>query len=94
MLPSLTNEILVHSLFKIKRLNLLDYHQDLTTIARSKKMWENELNIISSKEFEKEVHEEHVVFVLVAKEVIENSSNEPPKELSVALKEFQDVFSS
>jgi len=56
-------------------------------------MWENELNIISSREFEKEVHEEYVVFVLVAKEVIENSSDEPPKELSVVLKEFQDIFS-
>jgi hypothetical protein len=33
------------------------------------------------------------VFVLVAKEVIENSSDEPPKELSVVLKEFQDIFS-
>jgi len=57
-------------------------------------MWENELHIISSTEFEKEVHEEYLVFVLVDKEVIKNSSAEPPKELSVMLKEFQDIFSS
>jgi hypothetical protein len=31
---------------------------------------ENGLNIISLKEFDKEVHEESVVFVIVAKKVV------------------------
>ena len=50
------------------------------------------LNIISHKEFDKEVCEKYVVFALVAKKVIKNYSNKPPKEVRKVLKEFLYVF--
>jgi hypothetical protein len=48
---------------------------------------ENGLNIISLKEFDKEVHEESVVFVIVDKKVVQDS-----EEVREVLKEFLDVF--
>jgi hypothetical protein len=48
---------------------------------------ENGLNIISLKEFYKEVHEESVVFVIVDKKVVQDS-----EEVREVLKEFLDVF--
>jgi len=56
------------------------------------KVKENGLNIISHKEFEKEVHEEFVVFALVANELVESSLDKPPKETGEVLKEFLDIF--
>ena len=47
-----------------------------------------ELNLISPNDFENELHEEFVVFVLVAKKVLE----EALEEVSAVLKKFQDVF--
>jgi hypothetical protein len=56
------------------------------------KVKENGLNIISHKEFEKEVHEEFVVFALVANKLVESSLDEPPKKTREVLKEFLDIF--
>jgi hypothetical protein len=46
------------------------------------------LNLISPNDFENQVHEEFVAFALVAKKVLEKAL----EEISVVLKEFQDVF--
>lgn len=59
-----------------------------------KKVKENGLHIISSKKFEKEFHKESIVFALVAKKIVENSSNQPSKEINAVLNEFQDIFPS
>ena len=42
-------------------------------------MKEKRLDIISYKKFEKKVREESIMFVLIAKKVIENFSDEPPE---------------
>jgi len=55
-------------------------------------MKERGLNIISPKEFDKKVNEESVVFALIAKEIVENSLEEPPEELREVLEEFLDIF--
>lgn len=61
----------------------------LRTGDKRRKRWkQNGPDIISSKKFEKEVNEESIVFALVAKEIVENSSNEPPKKVNAMLKEF------
>ena len=57
-------------------------------------MKERGLNIISHKEFDKKICEESVVFVVVAKEIVEDFLEEPPEEVREVLKEFLDVFSS
>ena len=72
-LQSLDDQILVHSLFKVKKSNLLDYPQ-------------------SPREFDKEIYEESVVFVVVAKEIVEDFLEEPPEKVREVLKEFLDVF--
>jgi hypothetical protein len=59
-----------------------------------KKVKEIGLNIISSKEFDKEVCKEFVMFTLVTKKVILNSLKEPPEKVRKVLKEFLDVFPS
>jgi hypothetical protein len=61
---------------------------------KKNKVKEGGLNIISLREFDKEICEESVVFVIVAKEIVEDFLEEPPKEVMEVLKEFLDVFSS
>jgi len=46
------------------------------------------LNIISPREFNKEICEESVV----AKEIVEDFLEEPPEEVREVLREFLDVF--
>lgn len=55
-------------------------------------MKERGLNIRSLKEFYKKVHEESVVFALIAKEIVENSLEEPSEDLMEVLEEFLDIF--
>ena len=55
-------------------------------------MKEEGLNIISPREFDKEICEEFVVFAIVAKEIIEDFLEEPPEEVREVLKKFLDVF--
>ena len=57
-------------------------------------MKEGGLNIISPKEFDKEIREESVVFAVVAKEIVDDFLKEPPEEVREVLKEFIDVFPS
>jgi len=52
------------------------------------------LNIISPREFDKEICEESIVFVIVAKEIVEDFLEEPPEEVREVLEEFLDVFPS
>jgi hypothetical protein len=52
------------------------------------------LNIISPREFDKEICEEFVVFAVVAKEIVEDFLEEPPEEVREVLREFLDVFPS
>jgi len=52
------------------------------------------LNIISPREFDKEICEESVVFAVVAKEIVEDFLEEPPEEVREVLREFLDVFPS
>jgi len=47
---------------------------------------EEGLNIISHREFDKEICEESVVFAIVAKEIIEDFLEEPPEEVREVLK--------
>jgi len=61
---------------------------------KKNKVKEGGLNIISLREFDKEICEESVVFVVVAKEIVEDFLEEPPKEVMEVLKEFLDVFPS
>jgi hypothetical protein len=49
-------------------------------------------NIISLREFDKEICEESVVFVVVAKQIVEDFLEEPPEEVKEVLREFLDVF--
>ena len=71
----------------------MDYHQGLMIIIRRrKKVKERGLNIRSLKEFDKKVHEESVVFALIAKDIVENSLEERPEELREVLEEFLDIF--
>jgi hypothetical protein len=53
---------------------------------------EGGLNIISPREFDKEICEESVVFAVVAKEIVEDFLEEPPEKVREVLKEFLDVF--
>jgi hypothetical protein len=55
---------------------------------------EGGLNIISPREFDKEIREESIVFALVVKEIVEDILEEPPEEVKRVLKEFLDVFPS
>jgi len=61
---------------------------------KNNKVKEGGLNIISPREFDKEICEESVVFVVVAKEIVEDFLEEPPEEVREVLKEFLDVFPS
>jgi hypothetical protein len=53
---------------------------------------EGRLNIISPKEFYKEICEESIVFAVVANEIVKDFLEEPPEEVREVLKEFL-VFS-
>jgi hypothetical protein len=53
---------------------------------------EGGLNIISPKEFYKEICEESIVFAVVANEIVKDFLEEPPEEVREVLKEFL-VFS-
>jgi len=77
-------QILTISLLRVERSSSLDYHQDLTTIMKKKHVKGKGLNLISPNDFENEVHEEFVVFALVAKNVLEKAL----EEVSAVLKEF------
>jgi len=61
---------------------------------KKNKVKEEELNIISPREFDKEICEEFVVFAVVAKEIVEDFLEEPLEEVREMLKEFLDVFPS
>jgi hypothetical protein len=61
---------------------------------KKNKMKEGRLNIINLREFDKKICEESVVFVVVAKEIVEDFLEEPPEEVREVLKEFLDVFPS
>jgi len=63
-------------------------------IQKKNKVKDGGLNIISSREFDKEICEESVAFVVVAKEIVENFLEEPPEEVREVLREFLDVFPS
>jgi len=52
------------------------------------------LNIISPREFDKEICEEAIVFAVVAKEIVEDFLQEPPEKVREVLREFLDVFPS
>ena len=77
---------------KIQLIKLPQRPNDSNT--KKEKVKEKRLNIISHKKFEKKVREESIMFVLIAKKVIENFSDEPPKEIKKELKEFLNVFPS
>ena len=75
--------------FQSKMIKLIRFPLRPNNGDKRRKRWkQNGPDIISSKKFEKEVNEESIVFALVAKEIVENSSNEPPKEVNAMLKEF------
>jgi hypothetical protein len=59
---------------------------------KKNKVKEGGLNIISPREFDKEICEESVVFAIVAKEIVEDFLEEPPEKVREVLKEFLDVF--
>jgi len=61
---------------------------------KKNKVKEVGLNIISHREFDKEIHEESIVFALVVKEIVEDILEEPPEEVKRVLIEFLDVFPS
>jgi len=61
---------------------------------KKNKVKEGGLNIISPREFDKEIREESIVFALVVKEIVEDILEEPPEEVKRVLKEFLDVFPS
>ena len=73
MLQSLGDQILIHSLFKIKKIQLIGLPLRFNDISQKKnKVKEGGLNIISPRELDKEICEESVVFVVVAKEILED----------------------
>jgi len=59
---------------------------------KKNKVKDEGLNIISPREFDKEICEESVVFAVVAKETVEDFLEEPPEEVREVLREFLDVF--
>ena len=50
------------------------------------------LQLISAREFECEVEEGHPIFVVMARETIEETSHTHLEEVAPILQEFQDVF--
>ena len=54
---------------------------------KKNKVKEGRLNIISPREFDREICES-VVFVVVAQEIVEDLLEEPPKEVREVLKNF------
>ena len=50
------------------------------------------LNIISPKAFERVAVQESIVFVLVSRELHEETHEEQPEEVKLVLQEFKDVF--
>jgi hypothetical protein len=89
-LQSLSDQILV------RRIQLIALPLRSNDNSQKKnKVKEGGLNIIRSlREFDKEICEESVVFVVVAKQIVEDFLEESPKEVMEVLKEFLDVFSS
>jgi len=59
---------------------------------KKNKVKEGGLNIISPREFDKEICEESIVFVAVANKMVKDFLEEPPEEVMEVLKEFL-VFS-
>jgi hypothetical protein len=59
---------------------------------KKNKVKEGGLNIISPREFDKEICEESIVFVVVANKMVKDFLEEPPEEVMEVLKEFL-VFS-
>jgi len=73
MLQSLGDQILIHSLFKIKKIQLIGLPLRSNDNSQKKnKVKERGLNIISPRELDKEIYEESVVFAVVAKEILED----------------------
>jgi hypothetical protein len=61
---------------------------------KKNKVKDGGLNIISTREFDKEICEESVVFAVVAKEIVEDFLEESPEEVREVLREFLDAFPS
>lgn len=86
--------------FKGKKIRLVprtpkDEHEVKEQVDKIKSIKDNKikaLHIIGSKEFEQEIKDEAMVFVVVAKEASFNSSIEYSPEVETILREYSDMF--